>query len=129
MRNDDARGRPPQGDERVGDERLGGGIDVGGRLVEDEELRLAKEGAREGDPLALPGGQPFAPFADDAGPSPPSDGAMISLACARETASVNAASSTVLLASPPLPVASPPRQPYARFARMVPAKTPPSPPT
>ena len=43
--------------EQAGDPGLGVGVDGARRLDEDEDVRGAKEGAGEGDPLALPSGE------------------------------------------------------------------------
>ena len=48
----------------LGDRRLGVGIEVGGRLVEDDEVGVAEERARDRDPLALAAAQPDAVLAD-----------------------------------------------------------------
>ncbi len=39
--------------ERLLDQPLGDGVEVRGRLVQDEDARVADDGARDGDPLAL----------------------------------------------------------------------------
>ena len=50
--------RPPlQPSDGVGDDRDALGVEVGGRLVEDDERRVAQERAREPDPAALAGRQ------------------------------------------------------------------------
>ena len=40
------------------------GIERAGRFVEDEDRRIAKQGPGDGDPLALPAGEPGAPLAE-----------------------------------------------------------------
>ena len=50
--------------ERVLHQRLAFGIERGGRLVEQQERRVAQDRARNGDALALAAGQRDAAFAD-----------------------------------------------------------------
>jgi hypothetical protein len=54
-----------EGGDGLHDAVLGLGIEGGGGLVEDEELRLVVEGAGEADALALAAGEADAAFADD----------------------------------------------------------------
>jgi hypothetical protein len=55
---DDEVGAPGrQGLEAALDQALALGVDVGGGLVEDEDLGVADEGAGKGDELALAGGE------------------------------------------------------------------------
>ena len=49
--------------ERILDQNLGLGIDVGGRLVEDHDLRLMHDGAGKGEQLPLPCREVVAPLA------------------------------------------------------------------
>ena len=44
---------------------LGGRIDGGGRIVQDQDARIGEEGARQGQPLALSAGERDAALADD----------------------------------------------------------------
>ena len=52
------------GDLAALDRFLGPHVDVGGRLVEDEDAGLGEEGAGEGDELALAGGELDSALAD-----------------------------------------------------------------
>ena len=53
----DRRAAGDEGGERVGERLLALHVDPGGRLVEDEEVRQAGEGAGDQHPLLLPAGQ------------------------------------------------------------------------
>ena len=44
---------------------LVGAVQRAGRLVQDQQGRAAKNGARNGDPLALPAGEPASPLGQD----------------------------------------------------------------
>ncbi len=60
---DDDRGAARQEPgEGVPDQELGFGVDAGGRLVQDQDLRIVGEGAGEGEQLLLPDRQRGAPF-------------------------------------------------------------------
>ena len=50
--------------EALLDRLLGAHVDVGGRLVEDQDPRLGEQGAGEGDELALAGRELDAALAD-----------------------------------------------------------------
>ena len=50
--------------ERLLDHELALGVQVRGRLVEDENRRILQEGAGDGDALALASGEAHAPLAD-----------------------------------------------------------------
>ncbi len=62
---DDQRGASAhQALQRLLDDPLRFRLDGGGRLVQDEDLRVGEEGARDADPLPLPAGEPHAAFPD-----------------------------------------------------------------
>ena len=61
---DDRRAAAHQLGDAALDHAFGLGIDAGGRLVEDQDLRGAREGAGEGDELALADGEVRAAFED-----------------------------------------------------------------
>ena len=44
---------------------LGGAVDGAGRIVQDQDARVGEEGARQGQPLALPAGERDPAFAND----------------------------------------------------------------
>lgn len=46
------------------DDKFGLGIDIGGGLIKDENLRFMQDGAGKGKELALAGGEILAPFQD-----------------------------------------------------------------
>ena len=64
MGEDEGRAVLHQAEERLLDDRLVFGIDRRERLVEDEDGRIAQDGAGDGDPLALAAGEPDAAFPD-----------------------------------------------------------------
>ena len=70
-----AHGREAVGDDEAGaaddqlleralDRRLGFVVDGAGGLVQDQDARVADDGARQGDALALPAGELLAALAD-----------------------------------------------------------------
>ena len=70
---------------------LGGEVEVGGRLVEQEDRRVDELGPGEGDQLALPGRQRAAPLGDRRGGSRRAGAAIKSWApTARAAASTSA---------------------------------------
>ena len=64
MRNDQRRAAFHQSGQSRGDRRLGFRIELGGRLVQDEDRRVLEDRARDGEPLALPAGEPTGVFPD-----------------------------------------------------------------
>ena len=62
----DDEGRPAlhQVGEGLLHQPLGLGVERGGGLVEDEDGRVLEQGARDGDALPLPAGEPAPPLAD-----------------------------------------------------------------
>ena len=64
--DDQQDGSPgPKPLDRLADELGARRVEIGGRLVQDHERRVAEEGARERDPLALAGRERPPAFADD----------------------------------------------------------------
>src|SRR5438093_4516408 len=51
--------------EPLHDERLGGGVEGGGRLVQDQDRRVAEDGTRDRDAELLARGERRPPLADD----------------------------------------------------------------
>ena len=70
VRDDERRAIGHQVVQRVLDQPLGFGVERGGRLVEDQDRRVAQERACDGQALALAAGQQRAVFADCACPCP-----------------------------------------------------------
>ena len=64
MRQDQGRAPGRQAVDRLLDHRLVFGIDRGQRLVEDQDRRIAQQGAGDRQPLALTAGQHDAALAD-----------------------------------------------------------------
>src|SRR3954470_9388370 len=64
MGDDDAGAPGEQRAERALDDALGARVDVGGRLVEDEDARIGEHRARERDQLPLPLAERAAAFAE-----------------------------------------------------------------
>src|SRR6266571_8875893 len=65
VRNDDRRPPAHQTTQWLEDPLAGLGVEVGGRLVQDEDGRVANHRPRNGDPLALTAGETPALLADD----------------------------------------------------------------
>ena len=66
VRDDEGRAALAQGVHGLLDVHLGAGIDRRGGLVEDEQRRLSQEGTRDGDELALAGGNGCLLYTSDA---------------------------------------------------------------
>src|SRR2546429_5302271 len=67
VRNDDRRPPAHQTTQWLEDPLAGLGVEVGGRLVQDEDGRVANHRPRNGDPLALTAGEAPALLADHRG--------------------------------------------------------------
>ncbi|BAC18002.1 putative ABC transporter ATP binding protein [Corynebacterium efficiens YS-314] len=70
VRDDHARAVPGDPVGGVEDDRLGGGVEGGGGLVEKHDHRFDELGARQSDQLPLPGGQAASAFTDGVVESP-----------------------------------------------------------
>ena len=65
VRDHERRASAPERLQPVLDEPLAFAIEARGRLVEDQDLRIGEDGARDGDALALAARQPHPALADD----------------------------------------------------------------
>ena len=65
VRDDERRTPLERLAERGGDRRLGGRVERGGRLVEDDHAGVGQQQPGDGEPLPLAAGEPVAALADD----------------------------------------------------------------
>src|SRR5439155_32942 len=65
VRDDEHRAAAHEVGQRLLHHELALGVEVRGRLVQDQDRRIFQEGARDGEPLALPAREPHAALADE----------------------------------------------------------------
>ena len=89
----------PQPGERVDDGRFGLSVEIRGRLVDDENLRIAVEGPGDSEPLTLAAGQALAALTGAAS-SPPGSARTVASTCAARSAFHTCSSSISSSGSP-----------------------------